>query len=93
MATKPITRTPTRSKALAYLREQRVRVVLADTAGGSIQPYRVEAIVRGHQSDYMVELGAGVWYCTCNAAKTDCAHRAAVQMVTGHKSAAAKAGA
>lgn len=90
MATKPVTRTPLRSKALTYLREQNVRVIRAETASGAFQPYQVEAIVRGHQRDYFVELGGSVWYCTCDSVKTDCAHRAAVQLVTGHKSSAAK---
>lgn len=80
-----------RSKALGYLRGQNVRVVVAMTRPDTIQPHYVEAIVRGHNGDYLIALDAGQWTCTCDGARRDCAHRAAVQMVTGHKSAAAKA--
>jgi hypothetical protein len=80
----------TRSKALGYLRGQNVRVVTATSRPDTIQPLYVVAIVRGHNGDYLVTLDAGQWTCTCDAARRDCAHRAAVQMVTGHKSAAAK---
>lgn len=81
-----------REKACGYYRDQNLRVIAADCVNGSIQPHLVEALVKGHQQTYRVTLHDGVWRCTCDAAKTDCAHRAAVQMATGHKSAAAKEG-
>jgi hypothetical protein len=85
MAGKPITRTPTRSRALAYLREGRVRIILADTASGTLRPSRVEAIVRGLRSDDFVELGGTLWYSTCGCDDASrCPHRLAVQLVTGH---------
>jgi uncharacterized Zn finger protein len=91
MATKPITRTPTRTKALAYLREQNVRILTAVTPAEHRRPTYVEAVVRGHQDFYQVRLDTDVWTCTCGRA--GCPHVPAVQMVTGWPSAAAKAGA
>lgn len=83
-----------RQKALAYLRNQDVRITQAITPEGSIQPVFVEAIVRGYRRFYDVRLENGVWTCTCDlASQPECAHRAAVQLVTGHRMGAAKAGA
>ncbi len=78
----------TRAKALAYLRDQNVRVLNAFTPGGTIQPTYIEALVRGHQDFHEVRLDSGAWTCTCY--RDDCPHVPAVQMVTGHQSAAAK---
>lgn len=81
-----------REKALGYYRDQNLRIIAADCLNGTIQPHLVEALVKGYKQTYRVTLQNGVWSCSCNAARTDCAHRAAVQMATGHKSAAAKEG-
>lgn len=79
-----------REKACAYYRDQSIRLLHASTPEGADCPTAVEATVRGHESTYRVELDAGVWSCSCSFARSDCAHRAAVQMVTGHKSSASK---
>jgi hypothetical protein len=79
-----------RQKALGYYRDQDIRIIVADCREGSIQPYLVEALVRGHEATYRLTLQDGVWRCTCDVAKPDCAHRAAVQMCTGHHSSAAR---
>jgi hypothetical protein len=79
-----------REKALGYYRDQDLRIIAADCIDGTIQPHLVDALVRGHERTYGVALRDGVWSCDCDTAKTDCAHRAAVQMATGHKSSAAK---
>lgn len=77
-----------RAKALAYLRDGKVRVSAAASAGVSRTPYDVLAYVDGHQSTYLVRFTANTWGCSCQ--RTDCAHAAAVQLVTGHRSAAEK---
>jgi hypothetical protein len=79
-----------RTKALEYLRRGNVRVIRVVTPAGTIQPQLVEAIVRGFNRDYRVILDDGVWSCPCDLAREDCAHRASVQLVTGHTSAAAR---
>ncbi|RCG21939.1 hypothetical protein DQ384_36375 [Sphaerisporangium album] len=76
-----------RSKALGYLRSGAVRVLVASTMGPARRPYFVEAHVDGHQSTYIVRFELHEWTCTCHEA--DCAHAAAVQLATGHESAAA----
>ncbi len=77
-----------RSKALAYLRSGAVRVLLASTVSYADRPYWVQPRVEGHKSTYIVRLdGASApWTCTCREA--GCAHAAAVQLATGHPSAA-----
>ncbi|NEA21548.1 hypothetical protein [Actinomadura bangladeshensis] len=77
-----------RTKTLAYLREENVRIMHADTPPGGTRPDEVRALVRGYQDTYRVVLTAGVWSCTCGA--EECAHAAAVETVTGYCSAASK---
>jgi hypothetical protein len=79
-----------RQKALGYYRDQDLRVIAADCVEGSTQPYVIEALVRGYKKTYRVTLANGIWSCDCDPSLTDCAHRAAVQMCTGHRSSAAK---
>ena len=78
-----------RSKALGYLRSGAVRVQLASSVSQADRPYWVRALVHGFKSTYIVTLdGASApWTCTCH--QDECAHRAAVQLITGHESAAA----
>lgn len=87
--TKRVVAADVRSKALGYLRSGAVQVLTASTVTHSNRPFLVEARVRGYHSDYVVRLdGASApWTCTCR--EDECAHRAAVQLVTGHESAAA----
>ena len=75
----------TRSRALAYLRDKKVRISHATSAGVSRTPYDVLAYVDGHQSTYLVRFTANAWSCSCQCA--ECAHAAAVQLVTGHAAA------
>lgn len=77
-----------RTKALSYLRDGCVRVLKSDLRPGPRQPYIVMAHVDGHKSTYMVQLQDRRWTCTCH--QSGCAHAAAVQLVTGYPSAAAK---
>lgn len=80
-----------RAKALGYYREQDLRVTQAITPEGKLQPNYVEGLVRGYQTTYQVRFDDGVWSCSCDLAKQpDCAHRAAIQLATGHRSSAAK---
>ncbi len=78
-----------RAKALAYYRSGAIRVLTASTAVSSDRPFLVEARVQGYRSDYIVRHQDPVtgWTCTCRQA--GCAHVAAVQLATGHDSAAA----
>ncbi|MDH2425734.1 hypothetical protein [Sphaerisporangium sp. TRM90804] len=76
-----------RSRALGYYRSGAIRVLAASTAAPSDRPFFVEARVRGHHSDYIVRHELRAWTCTCHA--DGCAHVAAVQLATGHPSAAA----
>lgn len=77
-----------RAKVLAYLREENVRIMHADTPPGASRPDEVRALVRGYRDTYQVVLTDGVWSCTCGA--DECAHAAAAQTVTGYRSAASK---
>lgn len=77
-----------RAKALAYLRDGKVRVLTASAFDR--RPHLVIAHVDGHSSTHKVRFtSTGRWLCTCPLT-TDCAHIAAVQLVTGHPSAAQK---
>ncbi len=76
-----------RAKALTYYRSGAVRVLNAATVLPADRPYFVEARVLGHRSHYIVRYELGGWTCTCHA--DGCAHAAAVQLATGHESAAA----
>lgn len=81
-----------RSKALGYLRDGRVAVLNARTERPERKAGSVGAIVRGHRGEHWVRGHGGDWWCTCNGEDpaADCAHIAAVQLVTGWPSAAAK---
>lgn len=78
-----------RSKVLGYVRDAKVRVIKADGATKPLLiPTRVGAIVQGFQAQYWIRLNRDGWLCSCGA--DGCAHLAAVQLVTGHPSAAEK---
>lgn len=79
-----------RQKACGYLRDGKVTLLKADFREGPRQPYEVMAHVEGHRSVRMVRLDNGRWTCTCR--EPGCPHVAAVQLVTGHPSNAAKPG-
>lgn len=83
-----------RPRALACLREGRVAVTLAEHDGE-----RIQASVTSSRPErtvpYIVDRWPqdSSWSCTCrpgDAAQTSCAHIAAVQLVTGYTSAAAR---
>ena len=86
-----------RAKALGYLRDGAVTVVHARSsqttsiyvATEPFAPYEVVALVQGHSGRHVVDYLDGVWTCTCPAGG-GCAHVAAVQLVTGHPSEAAR---
>lgn len=84
-----------RTKTLARLREGRVTVLTAATPPGADRPGYVEAHVTSSQPGarlcHRVVLEDGAWRCSCRAA--GCAHAAAVQLVTGWPSPAARGGA
>jgi hypothetical protein len=80
-----------RTKALSYLRDGKVRILHSLTQmDGPRVPYEVDADVEGFRSTYLVRLTDGVWSCSCHGSGEGCSHIAAVQLVTGHDSAAAK---
>lgn len=82
-----------RAKALNYLRDGLVIVLHARCRETERQPFEVIAVVRGYTGVRRVELADGQWSCTCQGVVTpgsECAHRAAVALTTGHPSAAAK---
>jgi hypothetical protein len=79
-----------RTKALGYLRDGKVTVLGAMYARKHLRPYAVSAIVQGFQGRYWVRLDQPErWLCSCGQT-APCAHLAAVQLVTGYPSAAAK---
>lgn len=78
-----------RTKVLGYLREQKVRVLFAETVKPDLRPHTVGALVQGYSARYWVEFEGGRWLCSCGATEP-CAHIAAVQHVTGWPSPAAK---
>lgn len=83
-----------RARALAYLRDSAVVVEYARIDPVEDRPYQVQARVRGHEDTYHVSLHhVGGWRCTCpqtHPSGDDCAHIAAVALVTGWPSLAAK---
>lgn len=81
----------TRQKALRYLRNERVRIVSAATPADELRPFEVTARVQGHADRHTVHFDGADWSCSCP--RVDCAHIAAVQLVTGWPSAASKGGA
>lgn len=87
--------TDVRTKSLAYLRDGKVTIGSArlPRIADPDRPEFVQARVVGHQATYRVHLLDGVWSCSCASVWSDCepcAHLAAVQLVTGHPSAAAR---
>jgi hypothetical protein len=78
-----------RTKALGYLRDEKVRVIEADTTKPELRPHRVSALVQGHFGRYLIVFKDGKWVCSCGSSEP-CAHLAAVQMVTGWPSVASK---
>jgi hypothetical protein len=79
-----------RAKALNYLRSGAVHVLYARTTADARRPVEVVAVVEAHTGVRRVELRDETWSCTCPDYDDGCAHAAAVQLVTGHDSAAAK---
>jgi SWIM zinc finger len=85
-----------RAKALAALRDGRVTVVHARSHSDRLVPHELIVRVASSRPDgatYVVDLlDDGTWTCTCRdgIAGEPCAHVAAVQLITGHPSAAAK---
>lgn len=81
--------TDVRSKACGYLRSGAVTLLDARSEDG-VRPWLVHARVVGHSSTYVVTLAEGAWNCTCHR-PAECAHVAAVQLVTRHPSLATPA--
>ena len=85
-----------RAKALACMRDGRVVVTEARAEPYATRPRYVVAQVRSSRPErtqaYIVDLLDSTWSCTCAAGnrRAPCPHIAAVQLVTGHPSAAAK---
>lgn len=79
-----------RAAALHYLRSGAVTVLVANSwEHGPRRPYRVLADVVGYRSTHRVTFWVDVpeeWTCTCRAEQ--CAHVAAVQLITGHATSA-----
>lgn len=75
-----------RTRSLAYLRDGAVTITAA-------APGHVRATVQGHNGLYTVRLRDAAWSCSCKAVTDDgqeCAHAAAVKLVTGWPTAAVK---
>src|SRR6266498_1695710 len=72
-----MTRETLDAKALRYIREGRLRVVLVDTE-------HIEARVRGTDTEHVTGYERGGWYCDCQAHQFGrrCSHLAALQLVT-----------
>jgi hypothetical protein len=85
-----------RSKALGYLRAGKVVILRASPAEDRLMAVVVVAVVIGHHGRYAVDLEDWRWRCTppgrprpdCQAA--ECAHVAAVKLVSGWPSLADK---
>jgi hypothetical protein len=78
---------PLRRKALARIREDRVRVRVVETdAPDSGEPHWVLAVVRSSRDGhpYRVEYVSRVWSCDCREGRRalPCAHTLAVALVT-----------
>lgn len=73
-----------RAAVLHYLRSGAVTILTASTpTDGPKVPLLVHALVEGYRSTHRVSRTASAaWTCSCRY--TDCAHIAAVAMVTGH---------
>jgi len=74
--------------ACSYLSRGKVTVTNATPGDGQARrPAEVVAIVEGNSGKYLVTLRDGAWSCTCGR-PAECAHAAAVQLVTGWPSLA-----
>ncbi|WP_326646098.1 hypothetical protein OG884_15715 [Streptosporangium sp. NBC_01755] len=72
-----------RAAVLHYLRTGAVTVLTASTpTDGPKAPLLVHAHVAGYRSTHRVSRTTAGWTCSCRY--SDCAHIAAVAMVTGH---------
>jgi hypothetical protein len=80
--------TDIRSSALGYIRDGRVRIEWAATPVGGWRPTYVLAKVGGFHGTYTITFDANVWTCTCGADL--CPHAAAIALLTGWPSPAAK---
>lgn len=87
-----------RPKALAALREGRVKVIRARTPADapSSPQHEVVAVVQSSHNErvrHVVDFLDGLWTCVTGTVECEqpCAPVAAVQLVTGHESVAAKA--
>jgi hypothetical protein len=91
---------PHRAKALAYLREERVRIVWAATPDPESLATNVQAWVlpaprclHGASVRVRVRYEGGRWSCDGHPGAHECAHQLAVRMVTGHSRSRPGAGA
>jgi len=75
-----------RRKALAVLREGRVKVLVARSHPDTLAVHTAIVQVHGSRGVYVVDLNDGVWTCTCTRgmAGVRCGHVLAAQLVTGH---------
>ena len=75
-----------RAKALSYLRDGKVTILSARSERPERTARSVGAIVQGFHGEHWVRGELAGWRCTCNgeAPASDCAHIAAVQLITGH---------
>ena len=81
-----------RAKALAYQRNNQLRLLDTMTTPGELRPYTVRAMVEGHRGRYEIRFDAGIWTCTAGppgspelagSPEPVCAHASSVAMVTG----------
>lgn len=85
-----------RARALAALRDGRVEVFEAHGDPSGDEPaHSITALCRSSRTDsdrtYVIDLTPQMgWGCTCGLYGGNCVHVAAVQLVTGHESAAAR---
>jgi len=78
-----------RSRALSALRDGRVTILHARTRRTDRTPCELVAVVQGFTGKHVVDYDKGAWTCNCDN-PPPCAHVAAVALVTGHESPAAK---
>jgi hypothetical protein len=71
-----VSRETIREKALRYLCEGRVRILVCNEEDGV-----VEADVRGEGASYVVVHDERGWWCDCEA-RTECCHISALRQVT-----------
>jgi len=84
------TRSPHRERALRYLRDARVTVTYSARERGAMRAERVFALISPAPGDrsgnsvlVRVRMAGGVWDCDEHPGANECAHRLAVQTVTG----------